>query len=94
MRTLLHAVPAPIVAVSPFVRGATVKGPTTPFLRAAGVEPTVEGVAELYADVIDGLVADERVDGVPVLETDVAMPDAAGRERVARESLRFALALS
>ena len=28
-----------------------------------------------------------------MLETDVAMPDAAGRERLARESLQFALAL-
>jgi LPPG:FO 2-phospho-L-lactate transferase len=94
MRTLLHACTAPVVAVSPFVGGAVVKGPTLPFLRAAGIDPTPAGVAAAYDDVIDGFVADERIADVPMLETDVAMPDAAGRERVARETLDFALALS
>ena len=42
---------------------------------------------------LDGLVADERTDALPTLETDVAMPDAAGRRRVAQEALDFALAL-
>jgi LPPG:FO 2-phospho-L-lactate transferase len=93
MRTLLRASAAPVVAVSPFVRGAVVKGPTDPFLRAAAIDPTPAGVARHYADVIDGFVADERVDGVPLLETDVLMHDASARERVARETLGFALAL-
>jgi hypothetical protein len=43
--------------------------------------------------VIDGLVADERTDGVPVLETDVLMADAEGRRRLAEEALGFAEAL-
>jgi LPPG:FO 2-phospho-L-lactate transferase len=94
MRALLEATPAPVVAVSPFVRGTVVKGPTGPFLRAAGIDPTPAGVAALYGDVIDGFVADERVDGLPVLETDVLMDGAAGRERLARETVRFALALA
>ncbi len=94
MRTLLHATQAPVGAVSPFVNGAVVKGPTDPFLRAAGIDPSPAGVAEHYADVIDGFVADERIDGIPLLETDVRLDDAASRERVARETLRFALALS
>jgi len=42
---------------------------------------------------LDGLVADQRTDALPTLETDVAMPDAAGRERLARETLLFSLAL-
>ena len=94
MRTLLHACSAPVVAVSPFVAGKVVKGPTDAFLRAAGIDPTPAGVAAYYDDVIDGFVADERVADVPMLETDVLMADAAGRERVARETLGFALALS
>jgi LPPG:FO 2-phospho-L-lactate transferase len=94
MRTLLHATPAPIVAVSPFVRGAVVKGPTDPFLRAAGIEPSAQGVAEHYDDVIDGFVADERVVGVPLLETDVLMDGDHDAARLARETLDFALALS
>src|SRR4051794_5439470 len=93
MRTLLHATAAPIVAVSPFVRGAVVKGPTDPFLRAAGIEPTPAGVAAHYGDVIDGFVADERVPPVLLLETDVLMDGNAGAARLARETLDFALAI-
>jgi LPPG:FO 2-phospho-L-lactate transferase len=84
---------APVVAVSPFVAGESVKGPTVPFMRALGVEPTPEGVARMYAGVLDGMVADEQVPGVPTLVTDVLMRDAAGRERVAREALEFARSL-
>ncbi len=91
LRAALEAVP--VVAVSPFVRGEILKGPTIPSLRAAGVEPTLAGVAELYADVVDGMVADERIAGVPTLETDVLMDGAAGRERLARETLTFAAGL-
>ena len=94
VREALRGGPAPVVAVSPFVRGQVVKGPTDPFLRAAGVEPTVAGVVELYAGLLDGLVADERVDGLAVLETDVLMADAAGRRRLAEETLAFATALA
>ena len=91
MRTLLRATGAPVVAVSPFVGGEVVKGPTLPFLDAVGIEPTPAGVAAAYADVLDGFVADVPVDAVPTLVADVLMADAAARERVARETLRFAI---
>jgi hypothetical protein len=51
-------------------------------------------VVDLYEGVIDGLVADERVDGLPVLETDVLMEGPGGRRRLADETLRFADALA
>ena len=51
------------------------------------------GIAAHYAGLIDGFVADERASGVPILETDVLMDDAASPRRVARETLEFALAL-
>ena len=85
LREALRATGAPVVAVSPLVRGAAVKGPTEDFLAHAG--RTVEA---LYAGLIDGMVADEAADEVPTLQTDVLMPDAAGRERLAREALEFA----
>jgi hypothetical protein len=47
----------------------------------------------VYDGLVDGLVADERVDGLPVLETDVLMRGAEGRRRLAAETLAFALAL-
>jgi LPPG:FO 2-phospho-L-lactate transferase len=83
----------PVVAVSPIVEGAVLKGPTEEFLAALGQPATAAGVAALYEGVIDGIVADEPVDGVPVLRTDTLMGDAAGRRRVAADTLRFAQAL-
>jgi len=94
MREALHAAPAPVVAVSPIVGGAVVKGPTEPFLEWSGHPLSAEGIARHYEGVIDGLVADERTELLPVLETDTLMADAAGRRRVARETLDFAEALA
>jgi LPPG:FO 2-phospho-L-lactate transferase len=90
MRQALIDSPAPIVAVSPIVGGAVVKGPTAAFMRWAGHEASTEAIAAGYAGLIDGLVADERVDGLPVLQTDTLMTDAESRRRLAAETLRFA----
>jgi LPPG:FO 2-phospho-L-lactate transferase len=89
----LRGCPAPVVAVSPLVRGQSVKGPTEEFLRWAGQPVSSDGIAAHYDGLLDGLVADERTDALPTLETDVAMDDAAGRRRLAQEALDFALAL-
>jgi LPPG:FO 2-phospho-L-lactate transferase len=94
MREALASADAPVVAVSPIVGGSPVKGPTEPFMRWAGQEPSADGVAALYEGLIDGLVADERTGRVPVLETDTLMKDAAARRRVAEETLRLADALT
>ncbi len=58
----LRETAAPVVAVSPLVEGEVVKGPTAGFLRWRGVDSSVEGVAAVYEGVIDGLVADQRVE--------------------------------
>jgi LPPG:FO 2-phospho-L-lactate transferase len=93
MRDALRSCPGPVVAVSPLVAGRSVKGPTEAFLAWAGQPASSEGIAAYYDGLLDGLVADERTDALPTLETDVAMPDEAGRRRVAAETLDFALAL-
>jgi LPPG:FO 2-phospho-L-lactate transferase len=89
-REALATAPAPVVAVSPIVGGAVVKGPTEPFMAWAGHPASADGVAAGYAGLLDGLVADEPADGLPVLRTDTLMSDAAARRRVAAETLRFA----
>ena len=94
LREALAAAPAPVVAVSPLVAGEVLKGPTAAFMEHAGQPLSADGVAGIYGGLIDGLVADERADGVPTLETDVHMDDAAARRRVARETLAFADALA
>jgi LPPG:FO 2-phospho-L-lactate transferase len=95
VRDALAAAPAPVVAVSPIVDGQVLKGPTVAFLAWAGQTTDAAGIAAAYAGVVDGLVTDERADlQVPSLVTSTHMGDAAGRERVARETLEFALALA
>ena len=93
MREALRAAPAPVVAVSPFVGGRAVKGPTDLFCQHAGIAASAAGAAGAYADVIDGIVADEAADGIPELVTDTLMQDADDRARLAREVLDFAASL-
>ena len=93
MREALRSCPAPVVAVSPLVGGQVLKGPTDAFMAWAGEPLSSDGIAALYDGLLDGLVADERTDALPLLEIDVAMPDAAGRRRVAEAALGFAEAL-
>jgi LPPG:FO 2-phospho-L-lactate transferase len=92
-REALRDCPGPVVAISPLVGGRSLKGPTEACLAWAGRPVSSDGIAGYYDGLLDGLVADERTDALPTLETDVAMPDAAGRRRVAQEALDFALAL-
>jgi LPPG:FO 2-phospho-L-lactate transferase len=96
MGAALRDARAPVVAVSPFVGGEVLKGPTEPFLRWLRVEPTAAGVAGFYDDLLDGLVCDdeEAEAGVPVLVTDTLLDTPEARERVARETLEFARALA
>ena len=94
VREALAATAAPVVAVAPLVGGQVLKGPTDAFLAWAGRPLTANGIAAHYDGLLDGLVADERADWLPTLETDVAMPDADARRRLAAEALAFAQALS
>jgi LPPG:FO 2-phospho-L-lactate transferase len=84
---------APVVAVSPFVGGRVIKGPTAAFMKWAGRPLTSDGIAQSYDQLIDGLIADRRATALPTLETDVMMDTDQARRRVAEDTLRFALAL-
>jgi LPPG:FO 2-phospho-L-lactate transferase len=93
-REALQNSPAPVVAVSPIVGGAVLKGPTAAFMEWTGEPLSGDGIAALYGDLIDGLVADDRTDRVPVLVTDLLMSDTAACKRLADDALRFALGLA
>ena len=93
MREALRAAPAPVVAVSPFVDGRALKGPTEPFCEHAGIARSAAGIARAYADVIDGIVADEPAGETPELVTDTLMDTPGDRARLAREVLDFAASL-
>jgi LPPG:FO 2-phospho-L-lactate transferase len=94
VREAVIATAAPVVAVSPLVHGAVLKGPTDAFLAWAGHDRSSDGIAGAYDGLLDGLVADERAEGLPTLETDVGLGDPAARRRVADEVLAFAAALA
>jgi LPPG:FO 2-phospho-L-lactate transferase len=94
LRDEIRSAAAPVVAVSPLVGGEVLKGPTAACLQWAGRTLDSDGIADHYAGLIDGLVADQRADGVPTLESPVALGDAAQRRTVARAVLDFAGALA
>ncbi len=99
VRAALDASRAPIVAVSPIVSGAPIKGPAHTLMRALGVEVSATGVARFYRDWIDGFVFDARDRGLLGeiealgLEADcldTMMVDAGVAESVARAALSVA----
>lgn len=93
MREALRASPAPVVAVSPFVGGGAVKGPTDDFCRASGIELSGQGIAQAYRGVLDGIVADEPVEGLPALVMDTFMDSGEKRRDIAAKIVEFASSL-
>jgi LPPG:FO 2-phospho-L-lactate transferase len=93
MRDALTEADAPVVAVSPLVGGEVIKGPTKAFMEFANLPVTSDGIAAYYDRLIAGLVADQRTQSVPVLNTDVLMDSPDARRRVADQTLNFAHAL-
>jgi LPPG:FO 2-phospho-L-lactate transferase len=93
MREALAAARAPVVAVSPFVGGEVLKGPTEAFCRMAGLPLGSAGVEQAYAGVADGVLADEPAPALPTRIADVLMDTAEARRRVAAEALAFAQTL-
>lgn len=94
MREALAAAAAPVVAVSPIVGGQVLKGPTAAFMSFAGQPCSAAGVAALYEGLLDGLVADEEVGGLPSLRTETRMDDDAARIALARATVGFAEGLA
>jgi LPPG:FO 2-phospho-L-lactate transferase len=93
MREALAEASAPVVAVSPFVDGRSVKGPSEHFCAWAGIESSARGIAGAYADVVDGVVADEPAPGLPNLVTGTLMEDVASMRQLARKILDFGRSL-
>jgi LPPG:FO 2-phospho-L-lactate transferase len=98
LREAIAAATAPVVAVSPYVAGQVVKGPTDLFMRAVGRPSTAAGVASLYEGLIDGMVSDtEDPDPPPenlqVLRCPTLMQGPEGRRALAERTLEFASTL-
>mgnify|MGYP001221512017 CR=1 FL=1 len=59
-RKQLKACRAPVIAVSPVIGGAAVKGPTVKMMRELNIPNTAASVASHYADFLDGFVVDSK----------------------------------
>lgn len=102
VREALEGLAAPIVAVSPIVGGAALKGPAAKLMREMGVEPGVTAIARHYDELLQGLVIDDAdADqagaltslGVRTLVTQSIMHADEDRIRLAVETLSLAEAL-
>lgn len=96
IREALAATTAPVVAVSPFVGGRSVKGPTEAFCDHAGLPLGTEGVIQAYGGLVDGIVSDQPLDRAEIsqLGTDTLMDTPGRRRELARTTLEFATTLS
>jgi LPPG:FO 2-phospho-L-lactate transferase len=103
LRAWLKQTGAPIIAVSPIVAGAAIKGPAAKIMQELGLRPSAAAVARHYKGVIDGFVLDE-VDGASQAEISEAgaavraaatvMRNQADRIRLAETCLAFVDELS
>ena len=104
LRDCLLTTQAPVVAVSPIVAGAAIKGPTAAILESLGHAVSALGVARLYADLIDVFVLDEqdeslreqieRETGVRCVATQTLMHGPAEKRALAEATLAAAAAVS
>lgn len=90
----LRAAEAPIVAISPIVGGASVKGPTDKMMREMGLSVTPGAVTAHYGNWIDAVLVDERDRATPPAclhdFADTLMKTLDDRVRVARAALNLA----
>jgi LPPG:FO 2-phospho-L-lactate transferase len=93
---ILHEASGMVVAVSPIVGGAPIKGPADKLMSGLGMEVSAVGVARSYRDFLDVMVIDEQdahlLDqvedlGIPAVATDTIMRDAASKAALARAVL-------
>ena len=94
MRELLSSLSAPVVAVTPIIAGAAVKGPTAKIMRELGMKVSADEVAKYYRGVIDGFVNDQRnkplaVAGLHTIRINTLMNDLADKVALARAILEW-----
>ena len=99
IRDALSTCAAPVIAVSPIVRGEALKGPTTKIMRELGVARNNAAIAHHYEEIIDGLIIDEAdsedLDNItlPCIATATIMENLNDRIRLAQSVLDFAARL-
>ncbi|HEY7347819.1 MAG TPA: 2-phospho-L-lactate transferase [Ktedonobacterales bacterium] len=96
VRAALRQTPAPVVAISPIVGGATIKGPADKLMSGLGLEVSARGVADYYRDFLDVLIIDQvdaalaaaiEAQGQRVMVMDTIMRGLPEKEALARAAL-------
>src|SRR6266566_3974347 len=89
----LHEASGMVVAVSPIVGGAPIKGPADKLMSGLGLEVSPVGVARCYRDFLDVMVIDKQDEhlaseiedlGIPAVATNTIMRDQAAKAALAR----------
>ncbi len=92
----LHESSGMVVAVSPIVGGAPIKGPADKLMKGLGMEVSPVGVARYYRDFLDMMIIDEQDKhllseiedlGIPATATNTIMRDNASKVALAHAVL-------
>jgi LPPG:FO 2-phospho-L-lactate transferase len=90
---VLHETSGMVVAISPIVGGAPIKGPADKLMKGLGMEVSAVGVTRCYRDFLDVMVIDEQDNhllskiedlGIPAVATNTIMHDDATKMALAR----------
>ena len=96
VKEALKKTKAKIVAISPIVGGAPIKGPADKLMRGLGIEVSALGVAKIYRNFLDTLIIDNvdrdlkpRIEeiGVKVYVTNTIMKTIENKIKLAKEAL-------
>ena len=95
----LHEASGMIVAVSPIIGGAPIKGPADKLMRGLGMDVSAVGVARCYRDFLDVMIIDQQDAqlvseiedlGIPTVTTNTIMHNSEAKAALAREVLEAA----
>lgn len=95
----LHEASGMVVAISPIVGGAPIKGPADKLMLGLKMEVSPVGVARFYRDFLDVMVIDKQDEhlldaiedlGIPAVATNTIMRDGAAKKALAQKVLEAA----
>ena len=95
----LHEAKGMVVAISPIVGGAPIKGPADKLMLGLKMEVSPVGVARCYRDFLDVMIIDKQDEhlcgaiedlGIPTVATDTIMRDGKAKKALAQKVLEVA----
>ena len=95
----LHEASGMVVAISPIVGGAPIKGPADKLMLGLKMEVSPAGVARYYRDFLDVMVIDQQDEhligaiedlGIPAVATNTIMHDGAAKKTLAQKVIEIA----